>query len=247
MYVLVAQAAATSPAPQATWNSITLGAPASTLRPVLGDPLRILLFKDGTRRVARYWIPGANSTYAIVIEERGYVTGFDIFADTAPTSILENVPPDPLGIRLGDAFENVKAPDIPLRRGVDENGAPILTGRFSPAVGMVYSFQDNRVGRIEWATALPAGKPELSPLTDPGGEATSSAILDMQKNEIDGVDWEYRYISFHPCTDTVRWKLQSQSLLSQNGRAFDKLHVVCPPTKAERDFYFDITNYFGKL
>jgi hypothetical protein len=45
----------------------------------------------------------------------------------------------------------------------------------------------------------------------------------------------------------VRWKLQSQSLLSQNGRAFDKLHAVCPPTKAERDFYFDITNYFGKL
>lgn len=245
--VLLAQAASASPAPYTSWNSITLGSPASTLRSALGDPLRITLFKNGTRRVARYWLPGSDSTYVLVVEERGYVTGLDIFTDAAPTGVLDNVPADPLGVRLGDTFGDAQAMTPQLHRDVDDNGAPILIGRVTPTVGVAYSFQNNRVQRMSWATSAADGAPELAPLALPAGDATSTAIADAQKNETDGVAWEYRFLAFQSCADGASWKLQSQSLLHEDGRSYDELHVYCPPTKVERDFYFDVSSYFGKL
>ncbi len=245
--ILVAQAVSPSPAPYATWNAITLGAPASTLRPGVGDPLRITLFDNGASRFARYWLPGSDSTYLIVIEVRGYIKVIDIFTDAAPTAVFENVPPDQLGVRLGDTFEAAQQQAAQLHRDTDEGGAPILIGRLTPAIGAAYSFQGNRVQSIHWTTALPAAAPDLPPLTLAAGDAISSAIFVVQKNEMDGVAWEYRFLSFHPCADGAFWKLKSQSLLHDGGRAYDRLHVFCPPTKAERDFYFDITSYFGKL
>ncbi|MGB8150658.1 MAG: hypothetical protein WCE97_05630 [Candidatus Cybelea sp.] len=64
--------------PQVVWRGVTLGAPAAGLRPLLGDPLRIVPFKNGARRIARYWIPGANSTYFLVTEEEERDFYFDI-------------------------------------------------------------------------------------------------------------------------------------------------------------------------
>jgi hypothetical protein len=230
-----------------TWQHITLGGPASNLRPLLGDPLRVLSFNSGARHVARYWLAGSNSTYVLVVEERGYVVSFDTFTDTAPTRVLENVPADPFGVHLGDTLENVKAKHPDFRGDVDEDGNPFLVGRISSTTGVEYSFQNDRVRAFQWATPAPTGNAALAPLAVVSGDSTSSAILDMQQGETDGVAWEYRYLAFHPCTENAHWQLKSQSLLNDGGRAYDKLHVVCPPTKTERDYYFDITNYYGKL
>ena len=67
-------AAAAKPSADAviTWHGVTLGAPASSLRPQLGDPLRIVPVNG--RRVARYWLAGANSTYLLVVEGNGYIS-----------------------------------------------------------------------------------------------------------------------------------------------------------------------------
>ena len=233
-----------------TWGYVSLGFPATSLRLQIGDPLRVLTFKDGTRRVARYWIPGGNSTYYLVTEERGYIAGLDIFTNSAPTEVLQNVAPDPSGIRLGDTLDRVKAKhaDFTVRSG--ENGEPLIFGKISDRTVAAYSFENGRVFRMNWVnTALRSDLPELVPLKDPPGDSFASAIADVQQNEADGISWEYRYLAFHPCADgdDGRWKLQNQSLLHANGRAYDRLHVVCPATKAERDFYFDISSYFGKM
>ena len=79
------------------------------------------------------------------------------------------------------------------------------------------------------------------------GDSFATAILDMQENEDAGVAWEYRFLAFHPCAENTRWQLKNQALTKNGGRAYDLLHVVCPATKAERDFYFDITSFYGKL
>jgi len=230
-----------------TWHGITLGAPAAPLRTVLGDPLRVIAFDNAARDVARYWLPGSNSTYVLVVEERGYVVSFHTFTDETPSAPIETVPPDPFGVRLGQTLESVKAAHPQFRDGVDESGDPFLLGRLSSTTGVEYSFENDRVRSFQWAMSAPIEKPELAPLLGASGDAFSSAILDMQQNERDGVDWEYRYLAFHPCTQTARWKLERQSLLRNDGREYDRLHVVCPATQAEHDFYFDITNYFGKL
>lgn len=233
--------------PAVTWNGITLGGAASSLRSSIGDPLRISLFNDGTRRIARYWVPGMDTTYFLIIEEHGYVVGFDGFSEPAPTAVLENVPPDPTGVRVGDTLEAVKTKHPDFRAGVDDDGAPYLIGKASPTVAVVYSFEGGRVSRFQWGTKLPADRPELSPLSEPSGASPSNAILDVQKNEADGTAWEYRYLAFHPCADGSRRQLKKQALVNDRGRSYDVLHVVCPATKAERDFFFDITSYFGKL
>ena len=242
---LSAQAAVVGP--QLTWEHITLGEPASDLRTTLGDPLRVLSFGAGKGHVARYWIAGSNSTYVIVVEERGYVASYDGFTDTPPNTVMESVPPDPFGVRLGETLPSVRSHHPLLRGDLDEGGNPFLIGQISQTVGVEYSFERGRVRRFQWAVALPADQPALAPLTAPSGDAPSSAILDLQRDERDGVAWEYRYLTFHPCTESAQWQVENQTVFHEGGRSYDRLRVRCPVTKAERDFYFDITNYFGKL
>ncbi len=205
-----------------------------------------MTFGNGTRHVARYWLAGSNSTYVIIVEERGYVVSFDAFTDTAPAAVIETVPPDPFGVRLGETLADVKATHPQFRGDIDEGGNTFLVGQLSSTTAVAYSFEGERVRRFQWAAPVPAGKAALAPLTAAPGDTLSSAILDLQQNETDGVAWEYRYLAFHPCTEVARWQLQKESLLRDGGREYDDLHVLCPATKAERDFYFDITNYFGK-
>ena len=230
-----------------TWHGITLGEPAAALRASLGDPLRVLAFDNANRHVARYWLPGSNTTYVIVVEERGYVVSFDAFTDAPPPAIIQTVPADPLGVRLGETLQEVRTKHPNFRGDTDEGGNPFFVAAVSSTTGVEYSFEDNRVRRFQWAAQIPKDKPVLAPLTSPSGDAVASAILDLQQNEADGVAWEYHYLAFHPCTQTASWKLQRQSLLRDGGRAFDDLHVVCPPTNVQRDFYFDVTSYYGKL
>lgn len=228
-----------------TWGHVSLGSPAAALRERLGDPLRILSFDDSARNVARYWIPGADSTFLLVIDERGYIVGFQIFSADAPASVVTTVPPDPSGVRLGDTLETVKAkhPDFTQ---TTSDGQPVLTGKTSPAVAAVYSFTANRVESIQWGIRLNPELPDLPRITLPSGDSPANAIADVQQNETDGVAWEYRYLFFHPCSGEARWKLKAQALLHENGRSYDRLTVVCPANNAQRDYYFDITSYFGK-
>jgi hypothetical protein len=160
--------------------------------------------------------------------------------------VLDNVPPDPSGVRVGDTLDTVKAKHPDFRAGVDDDGSPYLIGKASPSVAVVYSFEEGRVSRFQWGTKPLESAPERPPLTEPSGTSPAEAILDVQKNESDGTAWEYRYIAFHPCADGARWQLKEQSLLRVNGRSYDLLRVVCSTTKARRDFFFDITSYFGK-
>jgi hypothetical protein len=233
--------------PPVVWNRITLGGAASYLRAILGDPLRIVAFDSDASRVARYWLPGDNSTYVLVVERRGYVTSFDIITEATPTAPIQTVPPDPLGVRLGDTQTSIKAQHPDLQAGTDDQGMPTLMGRIGANAGAGYSFVKDRAQSIQWTTAVPKDAPELAPIAAPAGDAPSTAILDMQQNESDGVAWEYRYLAFHPCVENERWRMLKQSLVQDGTRVYDRLHVVCPSTKSERDFYFDVTNYFGKV
>ncbi len=253
--LLLAQAAAT-PAPQAAatpaalvaWFGIPLGAPAASLRASLGDPLRVVQVTgdNGPEYVARYWVPGSKTTFALVIEARGYVVGFQGFTQTAPTAVVQNVPPDPKGIRLGDTLDRVKASQPALISKTDSDGSPLLVGRTGATTGAAYSFENDRVLSFEWIGEVPKTLPAQASPQAPNGDGIAAAILDVQQNETDGVAWEYLYLAYHPCVNDTPWRLRQQSLLRDGSRAYDRLHVFCPPTKAERDFYFDITSYFGK-
>src|ERR1700729_1365947 len=100
--------AAVSPGPAISWNNVTLGAPISSLRPLAGDPLRVVVSPDGATRIGRYWLPGLSSTVFLVLEKRGYIQGFSGTTKDVSAGGFESVPPDPSGVRLGDSLDSVK-------------------------------------------------------------------------------------------------------------------------------------------
>lgn len=245
--VAVSSPGSASPAPadDVTWHGVTLGMPVSELRSRIGDPLRVVAFENG-QRVARYWVPHADALF-FAIEQRGYVVGLRAAADAPPTGPVAEVPADPSGVRIGDTLTSVRALHPDFHYETPAGGPPALVGRANAHVGVVYEFGSDRVQSFQWGTMVPATFPDRPDAGQPTGNSPADAIYDVQRNESDGVDWEYVYLSYHPCDGETRWKLQQQSLINAGGRAYDRLHVVCPTTKAERDFYFDITSYFGKL
>ncbi len=243
----IAVAATASAAPTVSWNGVTLGAPAAALRSSFGDPVRLVVLDNGSTPVARYWPPGNDATYFLVVEKSGYIDRFEIFSHTPPAAILANVPPDPFGVRLGDSMENVQREHSNLRSGTSPQGMPVLLGNSGNAANVIYSFENDRLESILWVNQATDNRRAVTGLTLPAGDSFKTAIADVAKNESDGVAWEYRFLSFNPCAENSAWKLQSQALASQGGRAYDVLHVVCPATNQKRDFYFDITSYFGKL
>jgi hypothetical protein len=231
-----------------TWNGITLGMPASELRAKFGDPLRIMAPGAGDERIARYWLPGQSSEFFLVMEQRGYVVGFDAFTESQPSAPITTVPADPDGVRIGDTIEQAQETNATLHSDTGNDGEPELIGRSSvPYVGMLYDFNSARVREFLWSMRLSSQLPTLAKLSEPPGDSEASALIDLQPSEDYGVKWEYLYLGYHPCDGNATWQLQQQSLIKDNGRPYDVLHVVCPTTKVARDFYFDISSFFGKL
>ncbi|HEY1976980.1 MAG TPA: hypothetical protein VGG89_10565 [Candidatus Baltobacteraceae bacterium] len=230
------------------WQGIELGAPVAALRERLGDPSRVLTADDHPEfQVRRYWIAGADSTFVLVISRRGYIEAVHVFTTAPPVQALAGAAPDPSGVRLGDTLDDVKTKHSDFTSDTADDGAVRLSGRASQAPGVVvtYEFAGGKVRSFQWTIPVTATGAAAVP-AEPSGDSATTAILDVQGNEFTGVRWEYMYVAFHPCDEHTSWKPQQQALLHANGRSYDRLHVVCPTTKAERDFYFDITSYFGK-
>jgi hypothetical protein len=239
--------AALSPGPAISWNNVALGAPVSSLRPLVGDPLRVVVSPDGATRIGRYWLPGLSSTVFLVLEQRGYIQGFSATTKDVSAGGFESVPPDPSDVHLGDSLDGVKKLHPEFHTEAADDGSPQLVGKVTnPTAGVVYEFQGGRVRSFQWGILDP-GLPELPPLADPPGDSTATAVLDLQKTESQGTNWEALYLGYHRCDGQTPWNLTLQSTVRENGHVYDRLHVACPTTKTERDFYFDITSYFGKL
>jgi hypothetical protein len=237
-------AEAAAPA-QIVWNGVQLGEAVSTLRDALGDPIRII--PDPTEPEARYWIPGSDSTFFLVLEKDGYVRGIHAFVEATPTAPVANVPPDPSGVQLGDTMQTVKQlhPNFTLGKG--DQGEPVIfgAGPLRDSV-VVYDFDHGRVHSFDWQMKLPANLPTLPPISEPDGTSVANAILDVQANESAGMHWEDLFISFQPCDTQALWQQTGQGIDWVQGHPYDVNHVVCPTTKVKRDFYFDIGNFFGK-
>ena len=94
------------------------------------------------------------------------------------------------------------------------------------------------------ALALVLAVPTFANVEYAGGDGSDighAIVITGAKNEIDGVASEYRWLVAH----TKDCKKQEQSLLSENGKDYDILTIRCP--EGARSFYFDITDFFGKM
>jgi hypothetical protein len=95
--------------------------------------------------------------------------------------------------------------------------------------------------------ALPTRIPD-TPIRFSGGDASSVAqavAIHGAHGETDGVAAEYWYVTALLGKRGVDWHLRSQALLEKSGHQYDRLDIVAGPKS--RQFFFDISDYFGKF
>jgi hypothetical protein len=98
------------------------------------------------------------------------------------------------------------------------------------------------------ACHLGAGAPEHAALTGgarySGGDGATleHAVIISGATELTSIDAEYAWLHQH----VPGAKVTRQELITQRGRAYDRLDVTLPQGDA-KSFYFDISGGYGKL
>lgn len=62
-----------------------------------------------------------------------------------------------------------------------------------------------------------------------------------------GIETEHSYLSYHGCTFFFGAHVTHQALLTHNGKQYDRLTLSGCRGDGNRDYYFDITSFYGKL
>jgi hypothetical protein len=78
--------------------------------------------------------------------------------------------------------------------------------------------------------------------TAPDGSSITSAVVIQAKDESTGVAAEYQWIADR----FPGYRRVGQALLNKDGRDYDTLDITTSSGEHKK-FYFDITNFFGKL
>lgn len=79
------------------------------------------------------------------------------------------------------------------------------------------------------------------------GESLQEAvIISKVANHSAGVQAEYDYVIKKHGQPRIGWMMQGQSLIENEGRAYDRLDIVLKDG-SQKSYYFDITEFFGKF
>ena len=91
---------------------------------------------------------------------------------------------------------------------------------------------------------------DLSKVSYEGGDGKtleSSVIIKNAGNERNGIAAEYDYITKKYGPKFTNWKPVGQSTSSNNGKKFDVINIITIPGSEKITYYFDITDFYGKL
>ncbi len=85
------------------------------------------------------------------------------------------------------------------------------------------------------------------PISGGRGSSKEDAIkIDVPRGG-DGVSVEYAVLAYIHMLGDVRWELDTQYLIKENGKVYDKLKLwVEDDPKNWHSYYFDITSFFGR-
>ena len=92
--------------------------------------------------------------------------------------------------------------------------------------------------------------PDLTKVTYEGGDGKTletSVIIKNAGNERNGIAAEYDYIAKKHGAKFTNWKPVGQSTSSENGKKYDVIGIITIPGNEKITYYFDITDFYGKL
>lgn len=258
---VIALALLASPAPAATAGpssapvvvqSFTLGETAAVMVATQGEPVTVTPSRNGGGNDYVYLGPNDNALVFVHVLDGNVVGIADRAAPWGGNRLDPSAPlPSMLGVTLGDPILAVeKLPkDQFVTGGKQDDGGIAAVYNIG---GLTYTFTADGTGKITWLRAqLPdAAASELTASIPPvlhGGTSQADAIIDDAPGEMVGVHAEYVYLSLHTCGNGGTWKTKQQSLLHDGKRSYDLMSETCSDGSTSRDFYFDITGYFGKM
>jgi len=91
---------------------------------------------------------------------------------------------------------------------------------------------------------------DLSKVSYEGGDGKTmetSVVIKNAGNERDGIAAEYDYIAKKHGAKFTNWKPIGQSTSSDNGKKFDAIKILTIPGNEKITYYFDITDFYGRL
>jgi hypothetical protein len=228
-----------TPAPVfTTWMGVSLGQASKDAKMSLGKPREIVPSSIGA--LWRYDVDNGNATLELVINQ-DRLLNIAVRVKDGKRSVVA----DPFGATLG-----MSAQALQTMRGI-----PIAT--YGKGANLAYG---DPVG-VRWFYTLDAGvvtgievsqpiAPPLAPqvISDAShdGSREGKAFLVKAATDIESTNAEYTFLRTLACDAGGTWKPVGQELVSAGGRYYDLMHVSCSTTKVPRDFYFDITQGFGK-
>lgn len=236
-----ADSAVASPSLAATsvWLGLTLGESSRDVRSALGKPLEILTTSAGD--LWRYDFDNRNVGLELLFDQDQLV---NIAARVKPAKRSSLA--DPFGGALG-----MSATALQSARGAPimtyDNGASIAYGA-PDGVRWFYTIDSGVVSAIEESKPLPPTPPPAQVIADATHDGTSiaKALVVVATTDAEATNAEYVYIRGLSCGVSGAWQVSTQRLIEQAGHDYDQLHAACTVGQFERDFYFDITNSFGK-
>jgi hypothetical protein len=228
-----------SPAAAAAWLGLSLGESSRDVRAALGKPVEIVSTSAGD--LWRYDYDSHNVGLEVLFDQDQLV---NIAARVKPSKRSSLA--DPLGGALGmsaSALATVRGTPIASYDG----GASVAYGA-PDGVRWFYTFDSGVVSAIEESTPLPPTPPPAQVVADAAHDGSSivKALVVAATDDAAATNAEYVYLQGLACGTSAHWQVTTQRLIEQGGRYYDQLHAVCSETKAERDFYFDVTASYGK-
>ncbi len=239
-----------SPAPPA-FQGVRLGESARALVATMGDPLGT--HADGPLLQYAYIARGDDAIVFVQLA-RGRVARVLVRPTNWPATPAETLgpPPSALGVKLGDpGAATLEVTDAHLVLTTTHAGA-LTSAIYRAPNGIVYTFGvGGTPPMVQWieANLVPTGAtppPAPAPVAH-SGTSIADAIVIRAPDESVGVRSEYLYVFLHPCASNGTWHTVRQRLLKVDARFYDRLDERCTVGGAQRPFYFDITNYYGKL
>ena len=225
-------------APQ--WLGVSLGEPVAAVRTSLGDPVDEEDLGDGLTK-SRYLV--ADNTAFLGVD---WKNGVVVMLSLEPLPGESVAQADPSGAKIGDTEARIQT----LRGKPDstDNGDGADRWNYGSDPTWRYIFRNGTLGMIinSSLSAMPDAQhaPPVPPLHN--GTSIANAIVIKGENAMTGVHWEYVYLAFHPCPGNAKRKMLMQALLVNGKRSFDALTTQCPNGNPQM-FYFDITDFIGKL
>lgn len=104
--------------------------------------------------------------------------------------------------------------------------------------------EETRIRNERLSALISQGK-----ITFKGGDGSSfenAITIDGVSNEKDGIATEYLFITSKHGQQNLNWKRGPQYLLDKDKRSYDELEIILAKDSSKIDYFFDITNFFGK-